>query len=462
MEGSGASKSKGRTFTGCWACRFKKRRCDEQKPICSLCKAQNDQCSYDVQLVWRSENIYAMDRDKKLVSWKKLHNLCHKNHRHCISRKKFREMTHFRQVSPPNSDNECEAHEGAQEDLESPTFTISVRRLKIYDQAIPAVHGCRDKNFDVDHVHRRLDTFLDKIERSSASHSGDIRWSGFSSGPFDVFRSETMRIVSKRRKIGCRNEIDPQLDACAAGPPEVPLAGWDEKALHSSLPATPSSLEQSELIPTGPSDFPGTTRDLAREFCKYHWQNLLLENGHNFCIRQPDFVGWLTTRAQRYVRSLSDDLLQEIFGRQTKKDRWTVVVEEPSSQFQDFQIMLLFMASASAASSAHVVSWLCKQSQVTYAAFPLIAHALASGCDLSVLFHCHELLTNANIEDIFQYDLGAILKINAERLILQYWNNLMTDQMSGHQDTSLTELQLKYWEVQLQYNEEFYREVCLA
>lgn len=89
----------GRTFTGCWACRFKKRRCDENRPICSLCAKHGDNCSYDIRLMWLEENIYKVRKHSLISSLQarksKSKPLCQK-----ISKSRFKQMTHFRQLSP--------------------------------------------------------------------------------------------------------------------------------------------------------------------------------------------------------------------------------------------------------------------------------------------------------------------------------------------------------------------------
>ena len=162
---SKAPPTKGRTFTGCWACRFKKRRCDENRPICSLCAKHGDNCSYDIRLMWLEENIYKVRKHSLINSLqaRKSKPVCQK-----ISKTRFKEMTHFRQLSPPTSDCEDNAQE-VSKDTALPsdnTFTISVRRLKIYNNAVASVFGSTaNRNYNQKHIDKKLDKLLNMVEK---------------------------------------------------------------------------------------------------------------------------------------------------------------------------------------------------------------------------------------------------------------------------------------------------------
>ncbi|KAI0206420.1 fungal-specific transcription factor domain-containing protein [Astrocystis sublimbata] len=44
---SGAGKTSHRSFNGCWTCRLRRKKCDEQHPVCDGCDALNLTCYYD-------------------------------------------------------------------------------------------------------------------------------------------------------------------------------------------------------------------------------------------------------------------------------------------------------------------------------------------------------------------------------------------------------------------------------
>lgn len=38
-----------RSFSGCWTCRLRRKKCDEQHPVCNGCVALNITCYYDLE-----------------------------------------------------------------------------------------------------------------------------------------------------------------------------------------------------------------------------------------------------------------------------------------------------------------------------------------------------------------------------------------------------------------------------
>lgn len=158
--------SKDRNFTGCWACRFKKRKCDERKPICSLCLKHGVECCYDVRLSWLPENMYVVkDNELGVISG---------NSNRRMSKEKFKELTNLKYDSPIS---------------ESASFTISARRFKVYDNSRKCVH--EDNRgadvYDSKHVDEKLSIFLDGLEESEE----------FQSGPFTKFKIQQQVSVRK-------------------------------------------------------------------------------------------------------------------------------------------------------------------------------------------------------------------------------------------------------------------------
>ncbi|SCU99411.1 LANO_0F01750g1_1 [Lachancea nothofagi CBS 11611] len=447
-------KSNSRTFSGCWACRFKKRRCDERKPFCSLCMQHGDKCSYDVRLIWQHDNIFSVNSAKELVSWKKLKNLCKKPNRNRISKREFCQMTQFRQLSPPNSDDEsvdrnegfivsencqtgtCNDVVGNNENNEdkSTSFTISVRRLKIYDNVLECVHGKENKKYGQKYVNEQLSALLSKLEDDSLSPKKTH------SGPFGVFKS-------------CPCALPSSMNAKPDSAPLLRRKSDSVYSLPSSLPDTPISQSASAR--------PSTT-DVTIEFLACRWPNLLLANGSNFCLQQTAYVKWLTPRIRNMVHSLNPEFLEEVMQNNLQASKWLPIIPQFSMECQALYLLLIVMADTKQDYVDYISRWVQAQTKVSYLAFPLIAYSLNLNTNITFLIHCHELLSEAGLQDLYQYDLTSMLKINTVRLILQHWSNLMMDQICQCKDTTHAEMQLKFWELQLQCNEEFYRDICLA
>ncbi|KIW10072.1 hypothetical protein PV08_11848 [Exophiala spinifera] len=56
-----------RSRTGCWTCRTRKRKCDEQRPKCALCTRQGYTCDYALRLTFRDETTRVQDRIQKIT-----------------------------------------------------------------------------------------------------------------------------------------------------------------------------------------------------------------------------------------------------------------------------------------------------------------------------------------------------------------------------------------------------------
>ncbi|AGO13123.1 AaceriAFL033Wp [[Ashbya] aceris (nom. inval.)] len=158
----GASQPKFRSFTGCWACRFKKRRCDEGVPFCALCLKHGDTCSYDVRLVWLEENMLQVSQtDGQLQSCADRPPSA----RPRLSKSEFQMLAQYR---GRQADLTC-CH--TRRDVAPSSFTISLRRLKVYDNAVEAIHG-RPRQYDANHVLRRLEQCLQQVEAGPLGHAG--------------------------------------------------------------------------------------------------------------------------------------------------------------------------------------------------------------------------------------------------------------------------------------------------
>ncbi|SCU77910.1 LADA_0A02828g1_1 [Lachancea dasiensis] len=461
------AKTGSRTFSGCWACRFKKRRCDEKKPVCSLCLLHGDKCSFDVRLIWQNENTFSVNKARELVSWKELKNLSRRSKSYRISKRDFCKMTQFRQMSPPNSGDEDDgvirnddglgvevkstdpaalendggalgAYENNEERShdQGSSFTISVRRLKIYQNALDCVHRKNDGHLDFDQgfVNDRLSSLLTCLEEGRES-SPICR-----SGPFGLFtvKLEDSTSMKKHKAVAepLKRRKSESVFSWASGLPDTPLS--------QNSTARPS------------------TTDTADQFLAYHWPNLLLNNNGNFCLQQAGYVKWLTGHVRELVSTLNPGFMEEIMYDKLQASHWLRIIPQFSTECQALYLLLIVMVDKKQDFMHYVSRWVQSQTKATYLSFPLIAHTLNRDTNITNLIHCHELLSEAGLQDLYQYDMTSMLKINTVRLILQHWSNVMMDQICQCKETTHAEMQLKFWELQLQCNEEFYRDICLA
>ncbi|AEY97650.1 FAFL033Wp [Eremothecium gossypii FDAG1] len=172
---AGARKPRIRCFTGCWACRFKKRRCDEGVPFCALCVKHGDACSYDVRLVWLEENMLLVSRtDGQMRSCAVRAPAARRG----LSKSEFQTLAQYRR-------RQAGLSLAAQDDATQSSFTISLRRLKVYDNAVEAIHG-RPRRYEAGHVVRRLEQCLQQIEAGPPGSAGP--YGAFPLRPADIAR----------------------------------------------------------------------------------------------------------------------------------------------------------------------------------------------------------------------------------------------------------------------------------
>lgn len=159
---------KGRTFTGCWACRLKKRRCDERKPQCSLCEKHNDNCCYDVKLIWLDENIHKVAHGRYKTRAELLGN---RNYRRA-SKEYLQSLVRGSELGDMETSSTSSSSSDDNKN-DNCSFTVSVRRLKIYNNAVASVYGRgRNRNYSQRHVNHILDRMLNLLEKSHSCKEG--------------------------------------------------------------------------------------------------------------------------------------------------------------------------------------------------------------------------------------------------------------------------------------------------
>lgn len=344
-------------------------------------------------------------------------------------------MTQFRQLSPPNSDDEMASCDS---DDDSGNFTISIRRLKIYNNALNCIHGEKSQNFDQKFVDRQLSRHLCEIDTRCESHMGSDHGCCVRSGPFSIFK-----IAPPSAAVTPRNSVTEIIES-------------------SSLPDTPTSLLRSSQGQLDEHAFLDSSTNITEEFLGSFWPRMLVENDDNFCLKQPAYVSWLASKVHVSINLIAPQFLSELMHTSVDFDKWLKFLPVCPQEGQALYLLLMALNKCTQEVIQATLDWIKEQKTITYLAYPLLALSLSNSADIALLFHCHDLLTNSELEDLFQYELISTLKINAIQLILQQWNNLMLDQICQCQDTTYTEMQLKFWEMQLQSNEDFYRDICLT
>ncbi|CAI4060334.1 hypothetical protein SUVZ_04G4490 [Saccharomyces uvarum] len=428
------SPTKGRTFTGCWACRFKKRRCDENRPICSLCAKHGDRCSYDIRLMWLEENIYKVRKHALINSMQagKSKPLCQK-----ISKSRFKEMTHFRQLSPPTSDSE-ETTQEPSKNIVHPnenTFTISVRRLKIYNNAVASVFGSlANRNYNQKHIDKKLDQLLDMVESDMSIANPNCA----KHGPYSVFKAN----------------------------PDTPTTTVTTITLTDPLPSPGHSMssadEATANILSSPEDTTSLLDIIQGKIFGILWFNCY----GNMILNRQEYTTWfinkmrnsLTTEFVRFLGKIIDDpdinmascLFRECIARWDCVDWQSIAIT-----------MLVIIHGYTCPNLTKLLRvWFLQQLSLKFSMYPLINFIINNTQDLDVLYHCNELLGNADLfEDPYQDELTSELHVLVTERLVNNWKDKILQQLCSCQDTTLSCSQLRYWQLQLKCNEQFYKDV---
>ncbi|KAH3903395.1 Thi2p SCDLUD_001030 [Saccharomycodes ludwigii] len=233
------TKQKTRNFTGCWACRYKKRKCDETRPICSLCVKHNDSCEYDVKLIWSNYNLYTVNEQDKLCT---IHNNTHSTITIVpqANKQNFGDNnTTFKNNN--NNNSKCKKIQS------SNSYTISDRRYKVYkNQQNSLIHGakCKSDNGNAYQacVNEKMNFLLQELESQivSAKHIvSNTNTTFFQCGPFGCFP------VSGRNKTVKGKDV-----ATLLAVPPSPIKSFtvlnNDKKLISDTPVSVESYYMSQ------------------------------------------------------------------------------------------------------------------------------------------------------------------------------------------------------------------------
>ncbi|EDO17549.1 hypothetical protein Kpol_534p28 [Vanderwaltozyma polyspora DSM 70294] len=366
-----------RNFTGCWACRFKKRKCDELKPSCSLCVRHGDCCSYDIRLIWSDDNIYKINCKQEFINRSKDIRSKDRNYMSHgkISKLEFKKMTNFRNYEynscypSPTSDDVNElntstitdsttGHDNDESDIDE-SFTISVRRLKVYDNTINSVYGKGpNKVFDQKRINKKLNTLLDDLEHDISLNKKFVK-----KGPFVSFHKSDN---SSDSTLIIKNEI-------------------------------PNSLIDEKLI-----EFQNIDTFVENELFELIWLNCKT----NMILCRLDYSNWFSDFLKLKLKENQKlyALLKNWIGNKNKKNINLTKEEIESIQFDDFEcnsiaftIMVILYNNDDDVNVIEIFGdilqyWLSKIPVLSPSMFPLMNFIIHNIENQKILNYCYHLL----------------------------------------------------------------------
>ncbi|QLG71122.1 hypothetical protein HG535_0B01600 [Zygotorulaspora mrakii] len=447
---------RGRTFSGCWACRLRKRRCDEMRPRCSYCIEHNIKCCYDVRLVWLEENSYRIslknNSEAQLVRMSQM-----KRKRCCIDEDsegtKQRKLTTSNSqsarvaLSPPNSESEIEEEPDDKKtlpvpidaepelELELEQSNLNIRRLQTYDNHVKSVYGTgRVRNYDQKSVNKTLNGLLRKLENHSKNSFKNSGISTHKEGPFSVF---DMHFDDE--SISINNNI-----------PSPPMNNHTQKNTNSFQ----ELHERKEFI------------DCLVENKIY---TILWLNTHgNMILSREEYCKWFLGYMKRILPFEFCKVLEKIISDANPfnisnwlsiiKNKW---LHNPDWQTVSFTLLTVVHGYTCPELSSELENWFLTQSILQYSMYPLINFIVRNSTNLILLYHCNVLLNNNNecSQDIYQDELTNELNVLVTKKVVNIWRDRILKQLCSCEDTTKSCSQLKYWELQLKYNEIFYTDV---
>lgn len=469
-----------RTFTGCWPCRFKKRRCSESKPVCSLCEKHGDRCSYDVRLMWLDDNLYVPfgSRMVNLVKYNNAimktssnnnnNNNIHKSHRRKkLSKENFRQLMKFKDTIPSDLTNNM-----TQDD----TFTISVRRLKIYDNAVQSVFGDY-KLFDQKIIDKRLHRFLDLLDDDiQRNHKLDYR-----RGPFSIINCSSLKSYSFKSKP---DEFESYLNSTtedhnfkilvdASSDADQHIGSNIDNNEINNIPDREATLPLCDL------NYPDMLTDLTPKSMESVPMDSIVESKiytalwlnckDNMILSREEYAGWFISHMKKTVSWKFAKVIEQIIDNNDSRytQNWTSVILKVWDNIDAQTIALTLLVVLNGFNNSQqfyqtLKKWFLKQEQIRYSMYPLINFIARNSNSCEMLYHCNQLLnSNKRFDDAYQDELTFELHVLVSRNLVEKWKDRVLQQLFTSQDTTDSCSQLKYWELQFASNEQFYKDVYL-
>lgn len=488
---------KERTFTGCWSCRLKKRRCDVRKPVCSLCAKHNLPCSYEVRLVWLEENIYKTTDDDivDILHLDKKRNKVTKNKKHGLSKKEFKDIIR----SNRSINNRLFTHDRANSDQ---SFTISVRRFQIYNNEVKSVFGLKpNRCYDQKIIDKKLTCLLNALENEIESNDNNSGGGGGSNiffdkeyrqGPFNAFYVSPGYPSSDRDgKYDTANLTDtisnsesslfsPESDMSHGTVVENNIEYLSEL---NKINLDTNQLKESYMELLYPKPI-GTLSPLTYLNINVQLSNhgkspeeiihdlLPTSRTSNMVLSCQVYVHWfLKHLKQVYDKKYEayhviDEILTVSYPIDAEK--YVNQLISPGSQDKELKIVGLTLIVIIFCGLYNVEfqifdqleKWILSQKCVRYSMYPLINFIIDRTNSFEVFNHCHYLInTFLESEDWYQESLTFELdRLITEKLVGK-WRERVSLQLALNEDVTESAAQLNYWQLQSKCNEQFYRDV---
>lgn len=423
-----------RTFTGCWTCRLRKRRCDLVKPVCSSCQKRGDACSYDIKLIWQPVNMLNLSNTHV--------NNGRKYTGKRLSKNKFKQIMELHRAN--EKDTNC-----------ANSFTISVRRFRVYDNCIKSVYGgkSRERSYDSRIVDERLDSLLNELQLQ-IDNQYDYE---FKSGPFNAFSITRKNDISKLDSINENNNCE-FLDS--------------EDTLTSTIF---SHLESPEPIFnfTNHNEFSNTNyttldHSISVKFkLRDKLSIFILSNcPQNMVLGRDLYKDWFLNHVETYLNYDVDGIIDQILNDKTD----TIKIEDiisivPDNDLQTIclTIYLIINYNKSNFELKLLEKWVLNKDTISYNMYPIINYVIKNTQDLQILDHAHQLIVSGKrqYEDLYQDELNSEINVSVELRLVCKWKDKILQQLYQGLDTTISCSQLNYWEKELRFNEQVYRDIYL-
>ena len=487
---------KERTFTGCWSCRLKKRRCDVRKPVCSLCAKHNLPCSYEIRLVWSDENIYkTTDEDIiDVLHLDKKRNKVSKNRKHGLSKNEFKDIVRSNQSIKHGQSTQDTADRDQ-------SFTISVRRFQIYNNEVKSVFGPkRNRCYDQKIIDKKLTCLLNVLENEidlNNNNNNNNKHSMFidkeyRQGPFNAFYVSPGYSPSNRDEKYDTNSLTGTLSNTESS---VFSPGSDishETVLDNNMEYfseiskvnfETNQLEESYMglysEPDGTLSPPPTytSINMHSSDCTKASEDIICDllptpRTSNMILNCHAYIHWFL----KHIKQVCDEkhgsycLLDEILtdSHPIDAERHVNKLINLGSQDKELQvvgltlIIIIFcgLHNIELRIFNQLENWILKQKCVSYSMYPLINFIINRTDSFDIFNHCHYLVnTFLESEDWYQESLTFELdRLITEKLVGK-WKERISVQLALNEDITESTIQLNYWQLQSKCNEQFYKDV---
>lgn len=476
--------TKERTFTGCWSCRLRKRKCDVRKPVCSLCAKQGLPCSYEVRLVWLDDNIYRTTDDDiiDVLCLNKKRNKVVKNKKHGLSKSEFQHIIHSNQLL---NNGESAPNNSANNDDQS--FTISVRRFQVYNNEVRSVFGSKSNRcFDQKIIDKRLTRLLNSLESTIECNYTSTNID-YRQGPFSAFHiSSSNSLINTNdtnSPIGTLSNTDSSVFSPRSDISHETLSIDNSMEQLSNINKIHLDINQLEELYTDPNNeivepqSPLTYLNIrskppySEETREQRIVKLLMTYcTNNMILGRQEYANWFLNHMKQICDTKEDSyhLIDEILidSQITGAETYINKLIDFGHEYRDLQIIGLTIIVVlhgfynDIGSFKQLESWVLCQKCLSYSMYPLINFIINNSDSFKIFNHCHYLVnTLTESEDLYQDSLTFELDRLITEKLVEKWRERIFLQLVLDEDITESTAQLKYWQLQAKCNEQFYKDV---